>query len=42
MAWVDGDGAGQSMGGGSGNPAYYFPSLWRGERLLDEDAAQSG
>ncbi|CAM9648577.1 unnamed protein product [Ascophyllum nodosum] len=39
MAWVDGDGAGPAMGGGGGNPAYFFPSLWRGERLLDEDGA---
>ncbi len=36
MAWVDGDGAGPAMGGGGGHPAYFFPSLWQGERLLDE------
>ncbi|CAN0555017.1 unnamed protein product [Ectocarpus sp. 12 AP-2014] len=36
MAWVDGDGAGPAMGGGRGRPAYFFPSLWQGERLLDE------
>ncbi|CAM9446310.1 unnamed protein product [Ectocarpus sp. 8 AP-2014] len=36
MAWVDGDGAGPAMGGGGGRPAYFFPSLWQGERLLDE------
>lgn len=39
MAWVDGDGAGPAMGGGGGHPAYFFPSLWQGERLLDEGAA---
>lgn len=39
MAWVDGDGAGPAMGGGGGRPAYFFPSLWQGERLLDEGVA---
>ena len=29
MAWVDSDGGGDQA-------AYFFPSLWVGDRLLDE------
>lgn len=41
MAWVDGDGAGHEMGGEGGHRAYFFPSLWQGDRLLDEVVAEA-
>lgn len=41
MAWVDGDGAGPAMGDGNGNVTYFFPSLWRGEGLLDDDGVDN-